>query len=187
MTQGLKHTEAQSAVTLQYPEAKARCPTCNKAFDCLSKHYGRSKLCDPARRAPRVGEDAAAMRWHTRSSLQAKAAELLQHLRYDKMLADSVVDELKPALRSVRADELDALRLQLLPLLRPGAEAELDAILATFQDPFYGLGTKKQEHAYAKEVQQLPLPEARVRNLRKPGAAMADQASERARVRSHDH
>ena len=92
------------------------------------------------------------------------------HLRYDKLVSDNIVDELKPALKAARDLELEALRVQLLPLLRPGAEAELDAVLATIKDPFYDLGTKKREHDYAVDVQRLPVLPPRVRNLRQPGA-----------------
>ena len=155
-------------------EDKVRCDGCGKFFRCLVTHRGKKPQCKPKRPARKPVVDAAPendeiLDQHFNNVLRARAAEILQHLRYDKYAAESLIDELKPALSSARRLELDVLRQKLLPLLKPGAESQLDAVLATITDPFYGLSTPKRERDYATEVQKLPVLEPRVRNLRQPG------------------
>jgi hypothetical protein len=156
-------------------EAVAKCEGCGRSFRDLAAHWGKKPKCKPQRPARRQAADAAPeddslQQQHFNNVLRARAAEILQHLRYDKFAAESLIDELKPALSSARRLEIDVLRQKLLPLLKPDAESQLDAVLATIADPFYGLSTSKRERDYATEVQKLAVLKPRVRNLRQPGS-----------------
>jgi hypothetical protein len=150
--------------------ARTQCPGCGRHFNSLAHHL---RSCLSTQGSPRLPTDDVGnseLAEHQKRLLRARAAELLQHLRYDKLVAANIIDELKPELRRTRRLEIEALRQQLLPLVKPGAEEQLDAVLSSIEDPVYGLGTKKQEHAYAVNVQKLPVLKPRVRNLRQPGA-----------------
>ena len=111
----------------------AQCPGCGKHFTSVAMHLQHCPRRKPPPLLPRPpldGENAELVE-HQKRLLRARAAELLQHLRYDKLVADNTIDELKPELRRTRQLEIEALREQLLPLVKPGAELELDAVLAT--------------------------------------------------------
>ena len=156
--------------------SRAQCDSCGEFFRCLGTHWGKKPQCRPST-APLpaqvlggMQEDESVQDRHFQNVLRARAAEVLQHLRYDKYASESLIDELKPAFSSVRRLELDVLRCKLLPLIRPGTEKQLDDVLAAVADPFYGLRTSKRERDYAVEVQKLPVIEPRVRNLRQPGS-----------------
>ena len=156
--------------------SRAQCDSCGEFFRCLGTHWGKKPQCRPST-APLpaqvlggMQEDESVQDRHFQNVLRARAAEVLQHLRYDKYASESLIDELKPAFSSVRRLELDVLRCKLLPLIRPGTEKQLDDVLAAVADPFYGLRTSKRERDYAVEVQKLPVVEPRVRNLRQPGS-----------------
>ena len=155
-------------------DVKQACPCCGKRVVSLRHHRSKKPECRPSQRQqpdqraePEIDEDL--QHQHFERKLRARAAELLQHLRYDKFAAESLIDELKPALAATRREEIDVLRRRLLPLLKPGTESQLDAVLASFADPFYGLSTAKRERDHAINEQKLPVLEPRVRNLRQPG------------------
>ena len=145
----------------------------------MSKHLTKSPKCRSsssqagASELVTPDEENDLLNVHMTNNLRAKTAEFLQHLRYDKNVADNFVDELKPLLSSTRRMEIDTLRQQLLPLLQPGKEQEVEHVLATIEDPFYGLTTAKRERDYAVNVQKLSVLKPRIRNLQKPGEELS--------------
>jgi hypothetical protein len=152
------------------------CPTCQRRFKSVRKHHSKNPVCAPC--AEEVQEpvhepDSTSFDdLHFASVLRERAAQMLQHLRYDKGASDSLVDELKPVMAQTRALELDVLRRCIRPLLQPGTEAQFDAALESVSDPSYGLSTIGQELKYAKNHQKLTILEPRIRNLRNPGSAI---------------
>ena len=152
------------------------CPSCKQTFVCLGKHWAKKSSCRPSKPAKaEVVEQPSAevdplVYQHHQSVARAQVAEVLQHLRCDKLAPDNLIDELKPALRRVKSLEDEYLYEQLVAIIQPGKEAELQSILASVADPFYGLGTRKLEQAYATKEQKLPYLNPRVRNLQRPGA-----------------
>ena len=111
---------------------------------------------------------------HLNTMLRQSASELLQHLRYDKLASEALIDELKPALARLRQQELMALRLLLLPLVPPAMHKNLETVLNLFADPVYGLRTAKHEMDFMLLEKHLIIPTPRIRNLRSrtPGASI---------------
>ena len=153
-------------------DGREQCDACRRWFHSLPKHWSKSPACRPvlSQPAPQQQEDANLSRIYDASVLHERAAQMLQHLVYDKMASESFVNELKPAMAATRALELDVLWRRIRSLLRPGTEAELDAELESIADPVYGLSKAERERAYAMDVQKLPVIEPRVRSLRSPGS-----------------
>lgn len=147
------------------------CDVCHRRFRSLAMHRSKSAKCKPVKQKALPAQyDDSLSKIHDTNVLRERAAAMLQHLRYDKEAAESLIDELKPALAEIRCAEINVLRQRIQPLLQPGMEMELEDVLKSISDPSYGFKTAKHERDYAINQQKFTVLEPRVRNLRQPGA-----------------
>jgi len=71
-------------------DGKARCDCCGKRFASLARHLGKNARCrsfEPVAHPPvhQEAKESDLQKLHFDNALRARAAELLQHLRYDRL------------------------------------------------------------------------------------------------------